>query len=73
LTGSAKENDMETFLGFAGLAITTLVALFAALALQTLSLRAVFALLQPAKASRNHPQPSIEQGTHLVARAFRAG
>ncbi len=63
---------MEAFLGFAGLAIITLGALAAALALQTVFLRAAFALMQPAMGSRRHPQPSIEQGTQLVARAFRA-
>jgi hypothetical protein len=61
---------METMLGFVGLVITTLVALFAALALQTLHLRAAFALMQPATAGRRNPQPAIEHGTHLVARAF---
>jgi len=62
---------METILGFLGLVITTLVALFTALALQTLLLRAAFALMQPATADRRNPQPAIEQGTALVARAFR--
>ncbi len=61
---------METMLGFAELVITTLVALFAALALQTLLLRAAFALMQPATASRRNPLPAIERGTQLVARAF---
>ena len=61
---------METILGFAGLLITTLVALFAALALQTLLLRAAFALMQPATAGRGNPLPAIERGTRLVARAF---
>jgi hypothetical protein len=61
---------MDTMLGFVGLVITTLVALFAALALQTLLLRAAFALMQPATASRRVPQPAVEHGTQLVARAF---
>ena len=61
---------MHTMLAFAGLVITTLVALFAALALQTLLLRAAFALMQPATASRRGPQPAVEHGTQLVARAF---
>jgi hypothetical protein len=61
---------METILGFLGLVITTFVALFTALALQTLLLRAAFALMQPATAGRRNPQPAIEQGTALVARAF---
>ena len=46
---------MDTMLTFVGLVITTLVALFAALALQTLLLRAAFALMQPATASRRVP------------------
>jgi hypothetical protein len=61
---------MDTLLGFVGLVITTLVALFAALALQTLLLRAAFALMQPATASRRVPQAAVEHGTRLVARAF---
>jgi hypothetical protein len=60
---------MDTMLAFVGLVITTLVALFAALALQTLLLRAAFALMQPAT-SRRIPQPAVEHGTQLVARAF---
>ena len=63
---------MDTMLTFVGLVITTLVALFAALALQTLLLRAAFALMQPATAGRRVPQPAVEglHGTQLVARAF---
>ena len=61
---------MDTMLTFVGLVITTLVALFAALALQTLLLRAAFALMQPATASPRVPQPAVEHGTQLVARAF---
>ncbi len=61
---------MDTMLGFVGLVITTVVALFAALALQTLLLRAAFALMQPASAGRSIPQPAVEHGTQLVARAF---
>jgi hypothetical protein len=61
---------MDTMLGFVGLVITTLVALFAAPALQTLLLRAACALMQPATASRRVPQAAVEHGTRLVARAF---
>jgi hypothetical protein len=57
-------------LAFVGLEITTLGALFAALALQTLLLRAAFALMRPATASRRVPQPAVEHGTQLLARAF---
>jgi len=61
---------METILGFVGLVVTTLVALFSALALQTLLLRAAFALMQPATANRRIPQPVVEHGVPLVPRAF---
>ena len=50
---------MDTMLAFVGLVITTLMALFAALALQTLLLRAAFALMHPATASRRIPQPKL--------------
>ena len=43
---------MDTVLGFASLLITTLVALFLALALQGLLLRAMVVLMQPATADR---------------------
>jgi hypothetical protein len=61
---------MDTMLTFVGLVITTLAALFAALTLQTLLLRAAFVLMQPATARRHVPQPAVEHGTQLVARAF---
>jgi hypothetical protein len=60
---------VETMLGFVGLVITTLVALFSALALQTLLLRAAFALMQPATANRRIPQPVVEHVAQLVPRA----
>ena len=61
---------MDTMLTFVGLVLATLVALFAALALQTLLLRAAFALMHPSTARRRVPQPAVEHGTQLVARAF---
>jgi hypothetical protein len=61
---------METMIGFVGLAITTLVALFTGLGVQILLLRAAFALMQPATAGRRGQLP-VEQGAQLVARAFR--
>jgi hypothetical protein len=61
---------MDTFLGFTAIAITTLFALFLALGLQTLLLRATFALMRPATATRRFIPPAIERGTHLVARAY---
>lgn len=60
---------MDTMLGFAGLAITTLVALFAALALEAALLRATFALMQPATADRRAPKTQLAQGARLVAEA----
>jgi hypothetical protein len=61
---------METMLEFAGVAIATVLALFAALALQTVLLRATFALMQPATAGRRNAPPAIERGARLAARAF---
>jgi hypothetical protein len=61
---------METFINFGALAMTTIVALFSALALQALLLRGVFALMQPATAARRLAPPSIARGTQLVARAY---
>jgi hypothetical protein len=61
---------METFINFAAVVITTIVALFCALALQALLLRAVFALMQPATAAGRLALPSIEHGTQRVVRAF---
>jgi hypothetical protein len=61
---------METMLGFVAVLITTVVALFAALTLQMLLLRATFALMQPATAGRRNPQLPLARGTQLVARAF---
>lgn len=61
---------MDTMLGLAGLVITTLVALFMALALEGLLLRALVALMQPATADRRVPKPGLAQGARLVARAY---
>ena len=61
---------METFINFAALAITTILALFSALALQALLLRGVFALMQPATADRRVAAPSIARGTQLAAQAY---
>jgi len=61
---------MDTFLGFAAVAIVTILALFCALALQSLLLRATLALMQPAAATRRMAPPSLEHGTRLAARAF---
>ncbi len=61
---------MDTMLGFAAVVMATIVALFAALGLQALLLRGVFALMQPATADRRIARAPIEQGTRLAARAF---
>ena len=61
---------MDTMLGFAGLVITTVVALFAALALEALLLRATFALMQPATADRRPSKSQLAEGTTLVAQAY---
>ena len=61
---------METFIGFAAIVMTTILALFAALALQALLLRGVFALMQPATAARRIAAPRIARGTQLVVRAY---
>ena len=64
---------MDTLFGFAAVVMTTIIALFAALALQALLLRAVFALMEPAAAGRRIARPAIERGTWLVARAYAKG
>jgi hypothetical protein len=61
---------MDTMLGFTAIAITTVVALFAALALNWVLLRATFLLMQPAAVERLNPRPSIAHGTRLVAHAY---
>lgn len=64
---------METMLGFAGIAVMTTLALFAALALQSALLHGMLHLMQPATAGRRTPQVQIARGTRLAARAFRMG
>jgi hypothetical protein len=64
---------MDTLIGFAAVVLTTIIALFAALALQALLLRATFALMQPATAARRIVPPSMERGTQLAARAYAKG
>jgi hypothetical protein len=61
---------MDTILGFAVVIIATILALFAALGLDWLLLRAAFRLMQPATANRRVAQPAIVHGTRLVAHAF---
>lgn len=64
---------MDAFLDFAAVVMATILALFTALALQALLLRAVFVLMEPATASRRLVPPSIARGTQLVARAYSRG
>ena len=61
---------MDTFLGFATLLTATILALFAALGLHWLLLRAAVLLMQPATASRRVVQPTIVYATRRVAHAF---
>jgi hypothetical protein len=61
---------MDTMIGFAGVVVATLVALFAALALQMALLKATFLLMQPATADRRLPRTNLQRGTQLVARAY---
>ena len=64
---------MDTLLGFATVVMTTILALFTALALQALLLRAAFALMQPATARHRIAPPPMERGTQLVVRAYAGG
>ncbi len=61
---------MDTLMGFTALLITSLVALFSALALDWLLLRGMFYLMQPAAAHRRTPVSAIERGTGLAAKAY---
>lgn len=61
---------MDTILGFTSLLLTTILALFAALAMQMALLKAAFFLMQPAAANRPAPRPSLEHGTQLLVRAY---
>jgi hypothetical protein len=61
---------MDTRIGFAGVVVATLIALFAALALQMALLKATFLLMQPATADRRLPRTDLQRGTRLLARAY---
>lgn len=54
---------MDTMMGFVALIITSLVALFAALALDWILLRGMFLLMQPWNAARSlpHTRSSLHQ------------
>jgi hypothetical protein len=62
---------METMLGFAGVVVITMLALFAALALQTALLHLTLRLMQPATANRHPMRVAVSHGTRMVARAFQ--
>lgn len=61
---------METMLGFAGVAVITTLALFTALALESVLLHGMLHLMQPATADRRPVCLQVAQGTRLVVRAF---
>jgi hypothetical protein len=61
---------MDTLIGFAGVVIATLVALFAALALEMALLKATLLFMQPATADRRTTRPELQRGTRLLARAY---
>jgi hypothetical protein len=61
---------MDTMIGFAGVVVATLVALFAALALEMALLKATLLFMQPATANRRTPRPDLHRGTQLLARAY---
>ena len=62
---------METMLGFAGVVVITMLALFVALALQTALLQLTIKLMQPATAERRPARIAVAHGTRMVARAFQ--
>ena len=61
---------MDTMIGFAGVVVATLVALFAALALEMALLKATLLFMQPATAGGRAPRPDLQRGTQLLARAY---
>ena len=63
---------MEMMLGFAGVIVTTLLALFVALVLQSALLHAMLWLMQPATAGRRPVRVSVSHGAQLVVRALDA-
>lgn len=53
---------METMLGFAGVAVITTLALFAALAIESALLHGMLRLMQPATAARSACQSPMVRG-----------
>ncbi len=62
---------METMIGFAGVVVITMLALFAALALQSALLHLTIRLMQPAIADRRPVRLAVAHGARMVARAFQ--
>ena len=63
---------MINMLDFAILAIATMFAVAAAVALSWMFLRVAFALMHPATARRIPPRTQLARGTAQLARAFAA-
>lgn len=63
---------MEMMLGFAGVVVITLLALFVALAFQSALLHAMLWLMQPATADRRLVRVAVSHGAQLVVRALEA-
>jgi hypothetical protein len=61
---------METMLGFAGVVVITMLALFAALALQTALLQLTIRMMQPATADRRPARIAVARGPRIVTRAL---
>jgi len=67
---------MESILTFAGVTAATLIALFAALALELVLLKAMFNLMRPLSLSRRkaavaaRDTQALEHGTQLLAKAY---
>ncbi len=61
---------MDTLISFTALIITSLIALFAALALDWLLLRGMFLIMKPATADRRNAPVRLERGSQLAAQAF---
>lgn len=61
---------MEIMMQVVALILATLIALFAAVALDWLLLRGMFLLIEPATADRRVRVLRLDRGTQLAARAF---
>jgi hypothetical protein len=61
---------MEAIIGFAAVAMATLMSLFAALALQGLLMKLTLQLMPGATADRRVVGAPIERGTRMVTRVY---